>query len=110
MQLMPQQQQHLRQLLIIMLFLHQQQLFCQISHRHILRLGSSTLPMIHVPDTSRLGWSAGRLRFLDDVPGVASPDTLVLRSRYLLQCLLASIIAASGGGDYGRTYSERNVW
>eukprot|EP00965_Chrysotila_dentata_P260174 6213805-Pleurochrysis_carterae.AAC.6 len=34
--------------------------------------------------------------------GVASPNILVSRSRYLLQCL-ASNVAASGGGDYGRT-------
>eukprot|EP00965_Chrysotila_dentata_P103262 3408482-Pleurochrysis_carterae.AAC.1 len=43
-------------------FLHQQQLVYQIRHWYILRLGSSTLPMINVPDTSRLEWSAGRLR------------------------------------------------
>eukprot|EP00965_Chrysotila_dentata_P030446 1013445-Pleurochrysis_carterae.AAC.1 len=40
-----------------------------------------------------------RLRFLDGILGVASPNTLVSRSRYLLQCR-ASINAASGGGDF----------
>eukprot|EP00965_Chrysotila_dentata_P073992 2443518-Pleurochrysis_carterae.AAC.1 len=45
------------------------------------------------------------LMFFEAIPGVASPDTLPSRSRYLLQCL-ASMIAASGGGDYGRTSDE----
>eukprot|EP00965_Chrysotila_dentata_P059011 1958475-Pleurochrysis_carterae.AAC.3 len=37
--------------------------------------------------------------------GVASPDILLSRSRSLLQSL-ASIIAASERGDYGRTDSQ----
>eukprot|EP00965_Chrysotila_dentata_P087757 2897740-Pleurochrysis_carterae.AAC.1 len=37
--------------------------------------------------------------------GVASPDILISRSRYLLQCL-ASNIAASGCNDYGRAPGE----
>eukprot|EP00965_Chrysotila_dentata_P059457 1972804-Pleurochrysis_carterae.AAC.1 len=50
------------------------------------------------------------LRFLDDISGVASPDTLLLSlSSYLLQSL-ASIIAASGHDNYGRAYYECGVW
>eukprot|EP00965_Chrysotila_dentata_P257514 6212911-Pleurochrysis_carterae.AAC.1 len=41
------------------------------------------------------------LRFLDGASGVASPSTLLSRSRYLLQSL-ASSIAASDRDDYGR--------
>eukprot|EP00965_Chrysotila_dentata_P240448 6203725-Pleurochrysis_carterae.AAC.1 len=55
------------------------------------------------------GYGAKAKRFLDGMLDVASPDTLLPRSRYLLQCL-ASIIAASGGGDYGRASDECNVW
>eukprot|EP00965_Chrysotila_dentata_P223209 6193449-Pleurochrysis_carterae.AAC.3 len=49
----------------------------------------------YVPCSAR----AASEQFVDGILGVASPDTLVSRSRHLLQCL-ASNIAASGGGDY----------
>eukprot|EP00965_Chrysotila_dentata_P180486 5957811-Pleurochrysis_carterae.AAC.1 len=46
---------------------------------------------------------------LDGASGVASPSTLLSRSRYLLQSLTFSI-AANCRDDYGRAYCEKSVW
>eukprot|EP00965_Chrysotila_dentata_P175713 5800502-Pleurochrysis_carterae.AAC.1 len=40
---------------------------------------------------------------------LASPSTLISRSRYLLQSL-AFMIAANGCDDYGRASNECSVW
>eukprot|EP00965_Chrysotila_dentata_P009724 316591-Pleurochrysis_carterae.AAC.1 len=57
----------------------------------------------------RIDACAERLLLLNSASGVASPSTLLSRSRYLLQSL-ALMIAASGRGDYGRAPGECKVW